>query len=132
MKLHLFFLIGFILFFAEGFAQSDFNKMVRDSEAFRNIAATLNLEPGSTHFIETIFYVEKDGSISRVSASSEYPEMKAEAIRIIKKLPKFEFSNSARPLNFPHKIGVPITYRVETEAMKKLRLRKAARQKKIK
>lgn len=104
--------------------------MVRDSEAFRKTAETLGLSPGSVHTIQTTFLVEEDGSITNITASSEYPQLEAEAIRIIGTLPKFEFSDSGGPVHFPHKMGIPITYRVETEAMKKLRLRKEARRKK--
>ena len=130
MKLACFFLLFTTFFISESFAQSDFNKMVRDSEAFRKTSENLGLSPGSIHTIQTTFSVEKDGSISNISASSEYPEFEAEAIRIIRTLPKFKFSDSGRPIIFPHIIKIPITYRVETEAMKKLRLRKEARRKK--
>jgi hypothetical protein len=114
----------------QNYAQSDFNKMVRDSEAFRTVADSLGLEPGSVHFIHTSFLIEADGSISNITASSAYPELEPEAIRIIATMPKFNFSNSDGQRNFPQKIGMPITYRVESSEMKKLRLRKEARIKK--
>tara|TARA_R100000935_G_scaffold27288_2_gene47487 strand:- start:63751 stop:64149 length:399 start_codon:yes stop_codon:yes gene_type:complete len=130
MKLRILLLLFTVVICSAGFAQSEFNKKVRDSEAFRSIAEKLGLEPGSTHTITTTYVIEEDGSLSNITASSKYPELEPEAIRIIGTLPKQKAPKTPGDNYIPHKITLPITYRVETLPQKKLRLRKETRTKK--
>ncbi len=130
MKLYTLLLLYSTFITSATFAQSEFNKTVRDSEAFRTVAEKLVLKPGSVHVINTSYLIEADGSLSNVTAASEYPELEPEAIRIIGSLPKQKPPKTPGEIYVPHKISLPITYRVETLDQKKIRLRKEGRTKK--
>ena len=109
-------------------SQNIIREAIQNSE-LQNIAYQLQLAPGSEQKIETTFTVEKDGTLTNLKAFSEHPELKEEALKILKRVKKL-VPKKVRGEFVEQHISLPIVFKVETELYRKQRLQKEARRKK--
>jgi len=106
------------------------NKSLKNSN-LQEIAFQLGLESGSEQRIETSFTIEKDGMLTNLEAFSEYPELKEEALKILKKIEKLQPQEHSGGKFITQEISLPIKFKVETEESRLYRLRKDARKKEL-
>jgi|SRR5690606_15171298 len=121
-------IILFVLFAVCSYSQTVSNINLSEDQQFKNIAEKLNLKPGSDHKIAVIFTIDENGDISNVKARAAYPELEAEAIRIVSELSPMEpiiRDGVAVRQNF----SLPIIFHVETLKEKKARLKKERKKK---
>tara|TARA_R110000772_G_scaffold174093_2_gene285978 strand:- start:203 stop:523 length:321 start_codon:yes stop_codon:yes gene_type:complete len=101
------------------------SKDQRLNEVFKN----LNLKPGSDHKIAVIFTVDENGYITNIKARAAYPELEAEAIRIVSELPRMEPA-IRNGIAVSQNYSLPIIFHVESLQEEKTRIRKENRKKK--
>ena len=65
------------------FAQNLVIETIKNSD-LQLIAEQLGLEPGSEHTIQNSFTIEKSRNLTHIKASSEYPELQAEGLKIVR------------------------------------------------
>ncbi|MCF6294304.1 MAG: energy transducer TonB [Flavobacteriaceae bacterium] len=95
-----------------------------------NVAKDLGLPDGIAR-ISVIFKVGLDGTISGIRARAPKPELEAEAIRVIKLIPKLTKPGYQRgkPVTVPY--SLPIVFKIDnTKYLSKKELRKLKKQKK--
>jgi protein TonB len=76
------------------------------------LASDLGLSPGSIQKIFVVFKIDKNGDIVDIKARAPHKKLQAEAIRVVKLLPKMiPGKQRGRPVGV--KYGLPIVFRVE-------------------
>jgi hypothetical protein len=110
-------------------AQNIVVKTIKNSD-LQLISEQLVLEPGSEHTIDTSFIVEEDGTLTPIEASSEYPELQEEGLKIVRTIKKLVPSKVEGRPYIPYKIKLPIVFTVATLKYRAPRKRKDARRKK--
>jgi len=89
--------------------QNSLSEFVKENFDEKMIS-TLGLKAG-IYKIKTLFTISKDGEIMNVRVKSEFKEIKKEAIRVIKLIPKMKPGiNNGEPVNV--KYNLPIAFRV--------------------
>ena len=123
-------LLLFSLFAASSvFAQIDPNQLMaglkqnEDPNRLDSIAKSLNYKGGELVAVFAKFTIDENGEVTNISAKGPHPAFEQEAIRIVKKLPKFDPAMyNGKPL--ARRFTLPIKFRIETEREKKKRLKK--------
>ncbi|MGV6844688.1 MAG: energy transducer TonB [Lutibacter sp.] len=76
------------------------------------LASDLGLEPGSIQRIFVVFKIDKKGNIVDIKARAPHKKLQAEAIRVVKLLPKMTPGKQrGKPVGV--KYGLPIIFKVE-------------------
>jgi protein TonB len=76
------------------------------------LASDLGLQQGSIQKIFVVFRIDEKGNISRINARAPHKSLQAEAIRIIKMLPRMEPGKQrGKPVGVSY--GLPIVFKVE-------------------
>jgi hypothetical protein len=83
-----------------------------------NVANNLGLPDQSMLKIQVMFKINPEGEIDEIAARSEYPELEAEAIRVIKLIPKLKPGYiNGKPVTVPYYL--PITFQVNSPKISK-------------
>ena len=113
-------ILGFFISSAQINAETINQKIVDNFNTSKidSIAEVLNLKKGTTERVLTKFTIDENGDVTNITAKGSNILLEEEAIRLLKKLPKFEpimVNGEPKKVNF----ALPINFYIDKRKKKK-------------